>query len=171
MWVIVGKSQALEDLIFEEPPLSSIRSPFLKPITPPHTHLWTLQFIEALLQKDYILFIHSFSYEKEDVYLYMIGAVCLYDHFLKLCPWGRFHGSRLVFHGSRLVFMVFMVPGWFFMVLHGSRLVFHGSRSVFMVFYGSRLVFHVFSSEYTCLNCILARQSSLGPPPGGRHRT
>ena len=144
MWVIVGKSQALEDLIFEEPPLSSIRSPFLKPITPPHTHLWTLQFIEALLQKDDILFIHSFSYEKEDVYLYMIGAVCLYDHFLKLCPWGRFHGSRLVFHGSRPVFMVF----------HGSRLIFHGSRSVtwffivkgwfFMVLHGSRLIFMVF---------------------------
>ena len=59
--------------------------------------------------------------------------------------------ARLVSHGSGSVFMVFngsrlvfMVPGWFFMVqarfswfqvgFHGSRLVSHGSRSVFMVF-------------------------------------
>ena len=72
-----------------------------------------------------------------------------------------FHGSRLVFHGSRLAF-------------HGSRsvfVVFHGSRPVFMDFHGSRLVVHVFSRKCTRPICILALRSSLGPPPGGRHRT
>ena len=44
---------------------------------------------------------------------------------------------------------------------HGSRLVFHDSR----------LVFHDSSPKYTDPNCILARRSSLGPPPVGRHRT
>ena len=72
-----------------------------------------------------------------------------------------FYDSRLVFHGSRSVFMVF----------HGSRLVFHGSKSVFMVFHGSRLVLHGFSPKCTRPNCILARRSNLGPPPGGRHGT
>ena len=28
-----------------------------------------------------------------------------------------FHGFRSVFHGLRSVLMVFMLPGWFFMVL------------------------------------------------------
>ena len=51
-----------------------------------------------------------------------------------------------------------------FMVFHGPRLVFQGVH-------GSRLVFHGFSPECTRPNCILAQQSSLGPPPGGRHRT
>ena len=38
----------------------------------------------------------------------------------------------MVFNGSRLVFhVVFLVPGWFFVVFHGSRLIFHGSRSFF----------------------------------------
>ena len=46
-----------------------------------------------------------------------------------------------VFHGFG---WVFMVPGWFFMV---------------------------FLQNVPAPNCILARQSSLGPPPGGRHRT
>ena len=79
-----------------------------------------------------------------------------------------FYGIRKVFHGSRAVFMVF----------HGPRLVFHGSRSAFMgfhgsmlVFHGTGLVFHGFSPDCTRPNCILARRSSLGPPPGGRHRT
>ena len=58
-----------------------------------------------------------------------------------------FHGSRLVFHGFSWFFMVL---GWFFMVFHGFRLVFHG-----------------FSPKCTRPNCILARRSSLGPPPGG----
>ena len=40
-----------------------------------------------------------------------------------------------------------------------------------VVIHGSRLFFHDFSPKYTGPNCILARRSSLGPPPGGRHRT
>ena len=72
-----------------------------------------------------------------------------------------FHGYRLVFHDSRSVFMVVHGSKLVFMVFHGSRLVFHGSR----------LVFNVFSPECTRPNCILAQRSSLGPPPGGRHRT
>ena len=85
---------------------------------------------------------------------------------------GRFSWFQVIFHsffhGSRLVLMV----------CHGFRLNFYGSRSVFMVFlgsrmvfHGSRLVFHGFFPKNTRLNCILARRSSLGPPPGGRHRT
>ena len=40
--------------------------------------------------------------------------------------------------------------------------------TLFLVFHGSRLVFHGFPPKYTRLNCILARWSSLGPPPVGR---
>merc|ERR1711873_175401 len=75
-----------------------------------------------------------------------------------------FHGSRLVFHGSRLVFMVFMVPGWFFMVLHGSRLVFHGSRSVswfFMVFGWFQWFFKVVSWFF-----MVFQDSRYGDPSG-----
>ena len=85
---------------------------------------------------------------------------------------GRFswfpHGSRMVLDGSRLIFIVFMVPGWFFMVtdrfswffmvpdwffmvpcrfswfFHGSRLVFHGSRSGFHGFSWFQVGFHGF---------------------------
>ena len=78
----------------------------------------------------------------------------------------------------------FMVPGWFFMdpgwfswfsmvlwfVFHGAGLVFHSARLVFMVFHGSRSVFMVLGWFFIS-NCILARRSNLGPPPGGRHRT
>ena len=69
-----------------------------------------------------------------------------------------FQGGFMVFHGFWLVSMVlqggfmvfgwftwfFKVPGWFFMV---------------------------FLQNVPAPNCILARRSSLGPPPGGRHRT
>ena len=50
------------------------------------------------------------------------------------------------------------------LVFHGSRLVFHG-------FSWFQVGFSWFSPKCTCLNCILARQSSLGPPPVGQHRT
>ena len=72
----------------------------------------------------------------------------------------------------------FMVPDWFFMVpgrfswfswfqvgFSWFQVGFHG------FFYSSRLVFHGFSTICTRLNNFLARRSSLGPPPGGRHRT
>ena len=71
-----------------------------------------------------------------------------------------FHGSRLAFHGSWSVFMVFIVPGWFFMV-PGRFIVFHCSKSVFMVFHGFWLVSIVLLVQNTT-NCILARRSSLG---------
>ena len=106
-----------------------------------------------------------------------------------------FHGSRpvfIVFHGSWLVchgsWSVFMVPGrhscfswfqvgfswfqvgfsWFFMVSHGSRLVFHGFSCFFMV---PGWFFMVFHQNVPARTCILARQSNLGLPPVGRHRT
>ena len=41
-----------------------------------------------------------------------------------------FQVSFYGFHGSR---PVFMIPGWFFMVIHGSWSIFHDSRSVSMV--------------------------------------
>ena len=53
-----------------------------------------------------------------------------------------------------------LVPYLFFMV-------FHCFSWFFMVF----MVFHGFSPKCTCPNCILARRSNLGPPPGGRHGT
>ena len=68
-------------------------------------------------------------------------------------------------HGSR---SFFMVPGWYFMVFHGFRSVFHGFSWVqvgFHGFHGSRLVF------LQNVPGILARRSSLGPPPTGWHRT
>ena len=61
----------------------------------------------------------------------------------------------------------FMVPGLFSCFCHGFRLIFHDSRSALMVFYGSRLDFHGVSPKCTRPNCILARRSSLGPPPRG----
>ena len=66
----------------------------------------------------------------------------------------------IIFHGSRLVFMV---PGWFFMVpdrLSWSFMV-PGRLSWFFMVPG--WFFHGFSPECTCLNCILARQSSSIP--------
>ena len=85
---------------------------------------------------------------------------------------------------SKVPGRVFMVPGWFswFSIVPGWFLWFwvgfHGSRFVFMVsglfsvvFHGSWYVFHGFSPKFTRPNCILAPRSSLGPPPGGRHRT
>ena len=54
------------------------------------------------MQKDDILFIHSFSYEKEGVYLYMIGAVCL--------------SRKMITFSSCVLEVGFTVPGWFFMV-------------------------------------------------------
>ena len=69
-----------------------------------------------------------------------------------------FQGGFMVFHGFWLVLgwfsWFFMVPDWFFMVFNGSRLVFHG-----------------FSPKCNPPNSILAQRSSLGPLPGGRHRT
>ena len=54
-------------------------------------------------------------------------------------------------------------------------MVFHGFWLVSMVFHGSRLVCHgsrlVLPQNVPAPNCILARQSSVGPPPGERHRT
>merc|ERR1711884_868037 len=73
--------------------------------------------------------------------------------FYKVVSWflvgsHRFSCSFMFFYGFWLVSMVF----------HGSRLVRHGSRLVFL-------------RNVPAPNCILARRSSLGPPPGGRHRT
>ena len=106
-----------------------------------------------------------------------------------------FHGSRLifmVFHGSRFFFMVpggflwfFMGPGWFFMVPGWFFMdpgwfswfsmvlwfVFHGAGLVFHVFSWCQVVFSCFFSKMYPPNCILAQRSSLGPPPGWRHRT
>ena len=62
-----------------------------------------------------------------------------------------FQGSFMGFHGFWLFSMVFMVPGWFVMV--------------------PGWFFMVFLLNVPAPNCILARRSSLGPPPGGRHRT
>ena len=62
-----------------------------------------------------------------------------------------FQGSFMGFHGFWLFSMVFMVPGWFVMV--------------------PGWFFMVFLRNVPALNYILARRTSLGPPPGGRHRT
>ena len=94
---------------------------------------------------------HGFSWFQDGFSCFQVGF-----HGLSWFQVGfhGFHASRLVFHGFRSFFIVFMVTGWFFMVFHGSKLFFHG-----------------FPPECTCLNCILARRSILGPPPRGRHRT
>ena len=86
-----------------------------------------------------------------------------------------FEGVLVVFHGFWLVSMVFHGFWLVSMVFQGSFMVFHGFWLVSMVFHGSRLVCHgsrlVFLRNVPAPNCILARRSSLGPPPGGRHRT
>ena len=99
-----------------------------------------------------------------------------------------FDGSRLVFHGSMSVFIGFQGLGWFqggfqvgFMVFHGFGwfpwffMVFGWFPWFFMVPDWFVMVpgwfFMVFLQNVPAPNCILARRSSLGPPPGGRHRT
>ena len=92
--------------------------------------------------------------------------------------WWFFYGYRPVFKVPGRFFMVpgqfswfFMVPSWFFMVFSWFFMFQFGFSWFFMVFHGSRLVFHGFSPKCIRPNCILAQRSSLGPPPGGRHRT
>ena len=74
-------------------------------------------------------------------------------------PWFQvgFSWFFIDFHGFS---WFLMVPGWFFMVFHG-----------FSCFLWFLVGFLGFSPKCTHPNCILAKQSILGPPPGGRHRT
>ena len=65
-----------------------------------------------------------------------------------------FHGFSRWFHGF----------SWFLVGFHGFSRWFHGFSWLLV---GS----HGFSSKCTPPNCILAQRSSLGPPPGGQHRT
>ena len=89
----------------------------------------------------------------------------------------------------------FMVPGWYFMVpgrFSWFHVGFHGFSWFHVGFLWFQVGFHclswfhvgyswfsmvpgwffmVFSLKCARPNCILARQSNLGPPPGGRHRT
>ena len=78
-----------------------------------------------------------------------------------------FQGSFMVFHGFWLVSMVFKGGFMVFYVFWLVSMVFQGG---FMVFHGFGWFPEFFFKMYPP-NCILAQRSSLGPPPGGRHRT
>ena len=84
-----------------------------------------------------------------------------------------FQGSFMVFHGFWLVSMVFKVVSWFFMVFGWFPwvfMVFGWFPWFFMVPDWFVMVpgcfFMVFLQNVPASNCILARRSSLGPPPG-----
>ena len=74
----------------------------------------------------------------------------------------------MVFHGFWLVSMVFRVVSWFFMVFGWLPWFFMVPGWFVMV---PGWFFIVFLQNVPAPNCILAQRSSLGPPPGGRHRT
>ena len=100
--------------------------------------------------------------------------------FVKVVSWFLvgFHG----FQGISCFFMVFgwfpwffKVVSWFFMVFGWFPWFFMVPNWFFMVPNWFVMVpgwfFMVFLQNVPAPNCILARRSSLGPPPGGRHRT
>ena len=60
-----------------------------------------------------------------------------------------FQGSRLFFHGVRSVFMVFMVPGWFFMV--------PGRFSWFFVVPGWFFIFHIENTLFGAYHKIITK--------------
>ena len=80
-----------------------------------------------------------------------------------------FFGLKEVsFHGLWWVSMVFKVFSWFFMVFGWFPWFFMVPGWFVMV---PGWFFMVFLRNVPTPNCILAGRSSLGPPPGGRHRT
>ena len=111
-------------------------------------------------RNSYEIFIQS-KHLKGQLWPRVCNEIC--NVFAYSCPaplpgqlWPRVcDGILNVFFGKRIIRNIqnkyekkstwfLMVPGWFFMV---------------------------FLQNVPAPNCILARRSSLGPPPGGRHRT